>query len=88
MISCLAQFLPKSLRKKTCVVFDAAKPPRGVSDRYVTHEIEIRYAVGYNSADDLLEELIRANQTPQTFDRHLFGPSNSGRSHPPRRKCV
>jgi uncharacterized protein len=46
------------------VIFDAAKSPAGVASEEDYHGIHIRFAVGYPSADDLIEELIHAESTP------------------------
>ena len=65
LIRDLAQHLDESLRRQTCVVFDASNPPRDRATTYQQHGMEIRFAVGYPSADDLLEEIIRAHHTPK-----------------------
>jgi predicted RNA-binding protein with PIN domain len=49
------------------VVFDAATPPPGVADAFVFHGLRVRFAVGFDEADDLIEQLIGANPSP----RHL-----------------
>ena len=51
--------MPQAVRDRTCVVFDAKNPPAGVSDRGVHRGIRVRFAVGYDEADDLIEEMIR-----------------------------
>ena len=61
----LANYLSEPIRKKTCVVFDAANPPRDRASESIHQGIEVRFAVGYPSADDLLEEMIRAHHTPK-----------------------
>lgn len=61
----LTTHLSEPILSKTCVVFDAADPPRNRPDRYLHEGIDVRFAVGYLSADDLLEELIRAHHTPK-----------------------
>ena len=61
----LSTFLDATLRKQTCVVFDAANPPRDRSDRFTHQGIDVRFAVGYLRADDLLEALIAAHHSPK-----------------------
>ena len=61
----LAEHLSGPIRAKTCVVFDAANPPKGRPDRFTHSEMDVRFAVGYPTADDLLEEIIRAHHTPK-----------------------
>ncbi|OYP30394.1 NYN domain-containing protein [Rhodopirellula sp. MGV] len=61
----LAKFLDEETRQRTCVVFDAANPPKDRPDSYDHQGIQVRFAVGYPTADDLLEELIREHHTPK-----------------------
>jgi predicted RNA-binding protein with PIN domain len=61
----LATHLSEPIRRKTCVVFDAANPPPDRPQQYMHHEIDVRFAVGYLSADELIEEMIRAHHTPR-----------------------
>lgn len=61
----LSTFLSEPIRKSTCVVFDAANPPRDRPDRFTHQEIDVRFSVGYPTADDLIEEIIRAHHTPK-----------------------
>lgn len=61
----LSTHLSESIRKATCVVFDAANPPRNRPNRFSHQEIDVRFSVGYLSADDLIEEIIRAHHTPK-----------------------
>ena len=65
LLSRLAQKLPRRIRVRCCVVFDAANPPPGVTDRYDIEGILVRFSVGYPEADDLLEELIAAHSAPK-----------------------
>lgn len=65
LLHSLAEHLPAPIRAKTCVVFDANNPPRDRSDTAEHHSMLIRYAVGYNSADDLLAEMIRQHHSPK-----------------------
>lgn len=68
----LATQLDPQLAAKTCVVFDAAMRSRrarsenGDSDSTFRHrEIEVRFAVNHDEADDLIEELISLNSAPK-----------------------
>jgi predicted RNA-binding protein with PIN domain len=46
------------------VVFDAAREPHTDPPEADSRGIHVRFAVGYPSADDLIEELIRADSAP------------------------
>jgi predicted RNA-binding protein with PIN domain len=64
----LLQFLIETMgeqARQATVVFDAARaPPR--APRVVSfHGIEVRFAVGQDEADDLIEALIRAQPAPR-----------------------
>ena len=65
----LLKFLAKSLdagdRDATTIVFDAANAPWGATTAQQFRGLQIRYAVGYEDADALLEELIRADSAPR-----------------------
>ena len=65
LINRLAGKLEADVRKRTCVVFDAANPPRDRPSEFVIEGIEVRFAVGYAEADDLIEELIAAHHSPK-----------------------
>jgi hypothetical protein len=58
LIRRLAQHLDDPVRKRTCLVFDAANPPADRPDRLEMDGIDVRFAVGYPEADDLLEQII------------------------------
>jgi predicted RNA-binding protein with PIN domain len=49
----------------TTVVFDAAAAPPGLPNRFTMRGIDVQFARGYESADELLEELIAAHPTPR-----------------------
>ncbi|OUT62829.1 MAG: hypothetical protein CBB71_01240 [Rhodopirellula sp. TMED11] len=53
------------LCQQTAVIFDAANPPKDRPQHYAHHGIDVRFSVGYASADDLLIELIREHHTPK-----------------------
>lgn len=61
----LAEHLDDDTRARTCVVFDAADPPPDRPHRFTYSTIEVRFAVGYPEADDLLEELIAVHSAPK-----------------------
>jgi predicted RNA-binding protein with PIN domain len=65
LLGMLAASLPPEVAARTTVVFDAAAAPPGLPDREVVRGLSVRYAVGYESADALLEELIRADSAPK-----------------------
>lgn len=61
----LAEHLGELVCERTCVIFDAKNAPHGRSSETNHHLIQVRYAVDYPEADDLLEELIRNHPTPK-----------------------
>ncbi len=63
----LGEHLDVKIRGQTCVVFDAAQPPPDRPSRYLVDGIDVRFAVGYDEADDLIEELIAANSSPKNL---------------------
>lgn len=77
----LIEFLIASLDPaelaKTTIVFDAAEAPPGLPRQYVQNGVTIRFASGYDSADELIEELILADTTP----RQLTVVSSDHRLH-------
>ncbi len=67
LINRLVQHLDAEARSRTCVVFDAASPPRDRADEFEVEGIHIRFAVGYPEADDLLEQLISEHSAPKNL---------------------
>ena len=65
LIKRLIRHLPQELRSQTCVVFDAANPPRDQPSTYQHDGIEVRFAVEHAEADDLIEELIASHSSPK-----------------------
>ncbi|MGE3410255.1 MAG: NYN domain-containing protein [Pirellulales bacterium] len=65
LLNYLAAALDEKLRRQTTVVFDAAYAPPGLPREVTHHGLTVRYASEYDSADTLIEELIRANATPR-----------------------
>ena len=63
----LAKHLGEKLRRRTCVVFDAANPPRDRPSEFDFEGIDVRFAVGYPEADDLLESIIANHSAPKTL---------------------
>jgi len=61
----LSRHLPEEVRQQTRVVFDAADPPRDRPSTFTHEGIEVEFAVEHVTADDLLEEIIRAHHTPK-----------------------
>ena len=61
----LVEHLTDVQRERTCVVFDAAGPPVGRPSEFSVEGVEVRFAVGYPEADDLLEEMIAAHSAPK-----------------------
>lgn len=57
---------PDELARVT-VVFDAHDPPPGLPSVVDHQGITVRYAVGYENADALIEELIRENSAPRSL---------------------
>jgi hypothetical protein len=67
LIDRLVQGIDEELRGRTCVVFDAANPPQDQPSEFNVGGVDVRFAVDYPEADDLLEELISANSSPKTL---------------------
>jgi predicted RNA-binding protein with PIN domain len=68
------------------VVFDATAAQPGIPAAITFHRIHVRFAVGYEEADDLIEQLIRECPSP----RHLHVVSDDQRLQKAARKrdCV
>ncbi|MHB8862594.1 MAG: NYN domain-containing protein [Pirellulaceae bacterium] len=76
LLKFLAVALSETERPTTTVVFDAHEAPRGVPSTENYRGITVRYAVGYDDADALVEELIRRDSAPRSLvvvssDRHI-----------------
>ncbi len=61
----LADQLSVDVRRRSCVVFDAANPPPDRPSRFRYRDIDVRFAVDHSEADDLLEEIIAAHHSPK-----------------------
>jgi predicted RNA-binding protein with PIN domain len=68
----LVRFLAESLEPgelaQTTVVFDSVHAPPGLPPVLSTRGLTVRFAVGYESADALIEELIRAEPAPRRLE--------------------
>jgi hypothetical protein len=67
LIQRLVKHLDQDVRRRTCVVFDAANPPPDRPSEFQIEGIDVRFAVDYPEADDLLEELIASHSAPKTL---------------------
>ena len=67
LIERLVKHLEPEIRARSCVVFDAANPPKDRPSQFQYQSVEVRFAVGYPEADDLLEELIASHSAPKTL---------------------
>ncbi|MCC9641369.1 NYN domain-containing protein [Rhodopirellula sp. JC740] len=67
LLNRLAEHLTDLIRSRTCVVFDARNPPHGVRDQMLFADMDVRFAVGYAEADDLIEELIFQHPNPKSL---------------------
>jgi predicted RNA-binding protein with PIN domain len=65
LLNFLVNRLGDADRAETTVVFDAKEAPPGLPDKIVHGDIQVRFARGYTNADELLQELIRADAAPR-----------------------
>ncbi len=65
LLDFLAGRLERKQRRATIVVFDARHAPPGLSRVQVHREMTVRFAPRDCEADDVIEELIRANTAPR-----------------------
>ena len=65
LIQRLVKHLGSDVRCRTCVVFDAANPPPDRPSQFQIEGIDVRFAVDYPEADDLLEEIIGSHSAPK-----------------------
>lgn len=77
LLNFLAESLDAAEVAGTIVVFDARRAPSGLPRILAHRGLSVRFAVGYDSADELIEELIRANTAP----RRLTVVSSDHRLH-------
>ena len=86
MIERLITGLDAELRGRTCVVFDAADPPRDRPSEMTVEGLQVRFAVDYPEADDLLEEIIAENTAPKNLA--VVSSDNRVRQAATRRGCT
>lgn len=65
LLNFLADSLDPAEVAATTIVFDAHSPPRGLRQALEYRGLKIRFAVQYEDADSLLEELIQADHAPR-----------------------
>lgn len=65
LLDFLAESLDPEELSATTIVFDAHSPPRGLPRALEYRGLQIRFAVQYEDADSLLEELIQADSAPR-----------------------
>ncbi|MEZ6120756.1 MAG: NYN domain-containing protein [Pirellulaceae bacterium] len=65
LLTFLSEKLTDAERQETMVVFDAPDKKFGLPDAYAFAGIELRFARTFNSADDLIEQLIQADPCPE-----------------------
>ncbi len=65
LVRWLVASLPSGELAQTTVVFDAADAPRGLPTESRSRGLTVRFAAGHATADDLIEELIRAEPSPR-----------------------
>lgn len=65
LLGFLANALDERERKTTVIVFDASNAPPGLPDQYRHQAMLVRFARGYDTADDLLDELIQEHSAPK-----------------------
>jgi len=61
----IAHALKPSERVETAIIFDANAPRRGGESTQVIHGLQVFFAVDYDEADTMIEELIRTSSTPK-----------------------
>ena len=65
LLNALAKSISSDELSQTQVVFDAKQAPSGLPQTLNHQGIEVLFAVDYEEADDLIEELIRKHPTPR-----------------------
>ncbi|MEN6452245.1 MAG: NYN domain-containing protein [Thermoguttaceae bacterium] len=65
LLNFLAHSLDPTEASRTCIVFDAHDAPRGLPRTVVHRGLTVRYAVGYPTADALIQEIIQAESAPR-----------------------
>jgi predicted RNA-binding protein with PIN domain len=67
LLRLLAATIDPKERPLTTIVFDAADAPPGLPRTVLFEEMTIHYASNYDNADELIEELIAANNVPRSL---------------------
>lgn len=65
LLNFIAETVPQAEIPQTTVVFDASRTPRGLPQRLTHRGLTVIFATAYPHADDLIEELIRADHAPR-----------------------
>lgn len=65
LLAFLAAALTATERKQTAIVFDAAGAPPGLPQGFLYEGISVQFARDVGNADELLEKLIAAHETPR-----------------------
>jgi hypothetical protein len=83
LLGLLAGSLTEAERGRTVIVFDACAAPPDVPATLLHNGLSVRFAVGYENADALLEELIRQASHP----RQLVVVTSDHRVQRAARRC-
>ncbi len=67
LLRLLAATIEAKERPLTTIVFDAADAPPGLPRTVIHEDMTIHYASNYDNADELIEELIAANNVPRSL---------------------
>lgn len=67
LLNMLVSTLSEDEFATTTVVFDAKEAPPGLPDVSQHHGVTVRFARGFDEADDLIEQLIRADNVPRSL---------------------
>ncbi|HEX6961974.1 MAG TPA: NYN domain-containing protein [Lacipirellula sp.] len=67
LLRLLANTIEPKERSQTTIVFDAADAPPGLPRTVSYEEMTIHYAANYDNADEMIEELIAANNVPRAL---------------------
>jgi predicted RNA-binding protein with PIN domain len=67
LLRLLANTIDQKERPYTTIVFDAADAPPGLPRTVFFEEMTIHYASNYDNADEMIEELIAANNVPRSL---------------------
>lgn len=65
LLNFVAESVPADELAMTTIVFDARQAPAGLPRRLVHRGMAVLFATAYESADELIEELIRADSAPR-----------------------